>query len=149
MPVLAAARGFKVGEIVVNHRKRQFGKSKYGVRRIVKGFLDLLTVYMLTGFGYRPQHLLGTMGLLCFGGSGCITLGLIAAWIADRMGDLPPSFHLHERAIFYFALFGVVIGIQLVMTGFLAELITKNTAKDAEIYAVSETVGISSEQKDN
>ena len=149
VPVLAAARGFKVGEIIVNHRKRQFGKSKYGVRRIVKGFLDLLTVYMLTGFGYRPQHLLGTMGLLCFGASGCITLGLIAAWIADRMGGLPPSFHLHERAIFYFALFGVVIGIQLVMTGFLAELITKNTAKDAEIYAVSETVGISSEQKDN
>ena len=61
VPVLAAARGWKVGEIVVNHRARKFGRSKYGVTRIVKGFLDLLTVYFLTGFEQRPQHLLGTL----------------------------------------------------------------------------------------
>ena len=61
-PVLADARGWKVGEIVVQHRPRQVGRSKYGVHRFVKGFLDLLTVYFLTGFGQRPQHLLGYAG---------------------------------------------------------------------------------------
>jgi len=66
VPVLAAARGFKVGEIAVDHRPRRFGHSKYGVRRFVKGFLDLLTVKFLTGFRQRPQHLLGSVGLLAF-----------------------------------------------------------------------------------
>src|SRR5262249_22078705 len=60
--VLADARGFKVGEVVVNHRPRRFGSSKYGVRRFGKGFLDLLTVKFLTGFRQRPQHLLGGIG---------------------------------------------------------------------------------------
>src|SRR5262249_36234122 len=59
IPVLAAARGFRVGEIEINHRPRRFGRSKYGMRRFVKGFLDLLTVKFLTGFGQRPQHALG------------------------------------------------------------------------------------------
>src|SRR5439155_22375160 len=66
IPVLAAARGFKVGELEINHRPRQYGYSKYGVRRFVKGFLDLLTVKFLTGFGQRPQHMLGAFGLLFF-----------------------------------------------------------------------------------
>ncbi|MBA62937.1 MAG: glycosyltransferase [Planctomycetaceae bacterium] len=145
VPVLAAARGFKVGELVVNHRKRQFGYSKYGVRRIVKGFLDLITVYMLTGYGHRPQHLLGTLGLTCFGGSACLTLSLVITWIIDRIGEHPPTFHLHERAVFYFALFGVIIGIQLLTAGFLAELVTQQTSRDEQIYAVKDTIGLNTE----
>lgn len=66
IPVLAAARGFRVAEAAVNHRAREHGKSKYGVSRIVKGFLDLLTVKFITGFGQRPQHLLGATGLAAF-----------------------------------------------------------------------------------
>ena len=66
VPVLAAGRGYRVGEIVINHRARKFGQSKYGIARFVKGFLDLLTVKFLTGYGQRPQHLLGTVGLSCF-----------------------------------------------------------------------------------
>ncbi len=147
VPVLAAARGFKVGEIIVNHRKRQFGHSKYGVRRIVKGFLDLLTVYMLTGYGHRPQHLLGTLGLGCFGASGCLTLGLSLHWALDRLFDVENPVHLHERAIFYFALVGVIIGIQLLMTGFVAELVTKQTSRDEQIYAVCETVGTANNEE--
>src|SRR5207244_4128683 len=74
IPVLAAARGFKIGEIVIQHRPRRYGRSKYGVRRFVKGFLDLLTVKFLTGFGQRPQHLLGGLGLFSFllGGLGLL-----------------------------------------------------------------------------
>ena len=72
VPVLAAARGFRVGEMIVRHRPRQFGRSKYGLSRFVKGFLDLLTVKFLTGFGQRPQHALGAVGLalLSLGGLG-------------------------------------------------------------------------------
>ena len=66
VPVLAAARGFRVGEIPIHHRPRRFGRSKYGFSRIIKGFLDLLTVKFLTGFGQRPQHVLGTVGLVSF-----------------------------------------------------------------------------------
>ncbi len=79
VPVLAAARGYRCGEIEINHRPRKFGRSKYGLTRLVKGFLDLLTVKFLTGFGQRPQHFLGTLGLLSFFiGAGGLTY--LAAW---------------------------------------------------------------------
>ena len=88
VPVLAAARGYRVGEIVVEHRQRQHGRSKYGVTRILKGFLDLLTVKFLTGFGQRPQHVLGTVGMLFFflGGMGMLLLLLarVLTWNIAR-----------------------------------------------------------------
>lgn len=69
VPVLATARGFRVNEISVNHRAREHGVSKYGLERLPKGFLDLLTVSFLTGYNQRPQHVIGAMGLLsCFAG---------------------------------------------------------------------------------
>jgi len=76
VPVLAAARGYRVGELVIHHRARQHGHSKYGVSRILKGFLDLLTVKFLTGFGQRPQHVLGAAGLVSFllGAAGLVYL---------------------------------------------------------------------------
>ena len=81
IPVLAAARGFRSARSTINHRPRKFGHSKYGVRRFVKGFLDLLTVKFLTGFGQRPQHLLGTIGLLSFVLGNLGILYLLATWI--------------------------------------------------------------------
>jgi glycosyltransferase involved in cell wall biosynthesis len=85
IPVLAAARGFRTGEIVIEHRARKFGKSKYGVSRIVKGFLDLLTVYFLTGFTHRPQHLLGTLGIAAFAIGFCGLAYLAGYWIVDKV----------------------------------------------------------------
>ena len=90
VPVLAAARGFRVGEIAVNHRPRKFGRSKYGFSRFIKGFLDLLTVRFLTGFSQRPQHLLGTVGLASFV-LGALGLTYLAGWwvvsrLAARLG---------------------------------------------------------------
>ncbi len=79
VPVLAAARGFAVGEIAIGHRPRRFGHSKYGLRRLAKGFLDLLTVKFLTGFNARPQHLLGGLGLLFFA-IGSLALLWLAGW---------------------------------------------------------------------
>src|ERR1700731_1009983 len=86
IPVLAAARGFRVGEIEIHHRPRRFGRSKYGVHRFVKGFLDLLTVKFLTGFGQRPQHLLGSIGLLSFVSGNVVLLYLTITWLMNWLG---------------------------------------------------------------
>src|SRR5262249_56596384 len=105
IPVLAAARGFKVGEIAINHRPREFGRSKYGVRRFIKGFLDLLTVKFLTGFGQRPQHLLGTIGLISFllGNLGLAYLGV--TWIINFFYEesARPFLPLHQRPMLIYA----------------------------------------------
>ncbi len=109
IPVLAAARGFRVGELVIQHRPRQFGHSKYGLSRLVKGFLDLLTVKFLTGFGQRPQHLLGTIGLTSFsaGSLGMIYLGI--TWIINFF--YPGSFQpLHERPLLTYSVAALLLG---------------------------------------
>lgn len=138
VPVLAAARGWKVGEIVVNHRPRSFGKSKYGVTRIVKGFLDLLTVYFLTGFEQRPQHLLGSAGLLffCLGGFGLVALTVV--WSLLRLDGNPENdIHLHQRALFYYSIVAVLLGGQLISIGILAEMITAFLGRERATYSVS------------
>ena len=138
VPVLAAARGWTVGEVVVHHRARQFGHSKYGVGRIVKGFLDLLTVYFLTGYGQRPQHLLGTFGLCFFvlGGMG-ITL-LTGWWIVSRLVESMEVLHLHQRAIFYYSIVAFLLGAQFISVGILAELITAYYGRDSRPYSIKQ-----------
>jgi dolichol-phosphate mannosyltransferase len=141
VPVLASARGWQVGEIVVNHRARQHGSSKYGVGRIVKGFLDLMTVSFLTDFGQRPQHLLGSIGLLFFAlGGGGITL-LTGWWVVSRLSESIAVLHLHERAVFYYSIVAVLLGAQLITVGFLAELITANFGRDQRPYSIRQRVG--------
>jgi dolichol-phosphate mannosyltransferase len=132
VPVLAAARGWRVGEVVVNHREREYGKSKYGAKRIIKGFLDLLTVHLVTGYGNRPQHLLGSLGLGCFAISGLTMTILTFWWVVHRVMDVADPIDLHRRALFHFSIAGVIIGIQLLTSGFLAELITKKTVRDEQ-----------------
>jgi dolichol-phosphate mannosyltransferase len=105
VPVLAASRGWKVGEIVVNHRARQFGRSKYGFRRIVKGLLDLFTVYFLTAFGRRPQHMLGSLGLAIFYysmgavllGAQFLSVGLLAELITAFARDDVLPYSIKDR----------------------------------------------------
>lgn len=136
VPVLADARGFKVSEIVIQHHARKHGVSKYGFERFVKGFLDLLTVYFLTGYGKRPQHLIGTVGL---GSFLCGTAGLTilsAMWVITRLTPLD-NLDLHKKALFYFCIVGVLLGIQLVTMGFLAELITAQNRSGDKPYSIS------------
>jgi len=104
IPVLAAAWGWKVGEIQVEHHPRRFGQSKYGVSRLAKGFLDLLTIHLLTGYSGRPQHLIGSAGLLCFiaGFAGLLYLTLLRI-VSHLWTGLEPV-HLHERAVFYYCI---------------------------------------------
>ena len=140
VPVLAAARGWQVGEVVVNHRPRQFGHSKYGVFRIVKGFLDLLTVCFLTGYGRRPQHLFGTLGLIgfTFGGFGVFVLSLW--WGISRLDGAPANdLHLHERAIFYYSMGALLLGGQFLSVGLMAEMITAFYSRDSSFYSIRQT----------
>ena len=144
VPVLAAARGWKVGEIVVNHRARKFGKSKYGVTRIVKGFLDLLTVYFLTGFEQRPQHLLGTLGILSFAVGLLGLLYLSVTWVlvnAFHWNQAFPSWQLkplHERPALLYSVALLLLGAQFISMGFLAELFTAYYGRANVPYSIKE-----------
>jgi glycosyltransferase involved in cell wall biosynthesis len=137
VPVLAAARGFRVGEIAVPHRPRRFGRSKYGPRRFIKGFLDLLTVKFLTGFSQRPQHLLGSVGLITFT-LGCLGMGYLGVtWLVNCF--VPDSFlPLHQRPLLIYSVAALLLGAQLMSIGFLAELITAYQGGDEHSYSIAE-----------
>jgi len=137
IPVLAHARGFRVGELVIQHRPRRFGRSKYGLTRFVKGFLDLLTVKFLTGFGRRPQHLLGTLGLLSFliGVGGMLYLAVIWFLRLWNPGGYDP---IHTRPLLTYSAAAAVLGVQLVSIGILAELITAYQGRDEDTYSIAE-----------
>jgi len=139
VPVLAAARGFRVGELPIEHRPRRFGYSKYGVHRFLKGFLDLLTVVFLTGFGQRPQHLLGTVGLGSFVLGAVGMFYLTCLWIVSRLFSFMEPVSLSDRALLYYSLAAMLLGGQIISLGFLAELITAYTGRDADTYSVLES----------
>ena len=142
VPVLAAAKGFKVGELIVNHRSRKFGHSKFGARRFVKGFLDLLSVWFVTGFGYRPMHLLGTMAILAgslgFLGFALLLLGEIALY-ATGQGSLGPANLVIGTVL---ATGCLLFAGQTLLTGFLAELLVAKTAFSDQHSAISQTTNL-------
>lgn len=141
VPVLAAARGYRVGEIPVNHRPRTHGVSKYGWSRLPKGFLDLLTVSFLTGYNQRPQHLLGMFGLLSFllGAAGLVYM--LVYWVLrmsfEDFSDWTP---LHQRPLVIYSLGALLLGTQLLCMGFLAELIVARGQEDKEPYSIRDHV---------
>lgn len=142
VPVLATAKGFRVNEISVNHRAREHGVSKYGLERLPKGFLDLLTVSFLTGYNQRPQHVIGAMGLVsCIVGSIGLTYMTIY-WVLrmtiEAFADWPP---LHERPMLIFSLGALLLGTQLLCMGFLAELIVNRNQESREPYSIREKTG--------
>jgi glycosyltransferase involved in cell wall biosynthesis len=141
IPVLAAARGFRVTELAVKHHPRVHGVSKYGVSRILKGFLDLFTVVFLTRFRYRPQHLLGGLGVAACAIGGVLVLGLIAAWIVTRLVHGLEPIHLHERALFYLSMVLFLVGLQMIGVGLLAELVVANSGSRVVPYSIAERIG--------
>jgi glycosyltransferase involved in cell wall biosynthesis len=132
IPILADARGFKVTEVVVDHRPRQYGHTKYGARRFAKGFLDLLTVKFLTGFGQRPLHFLGGTGLACFllGSAGLVYL--VVLWLLHHRP-------IGTRPLLIYSLLLTLLGVQLLAFGFLAELLISHHIGDADSYSLAET----------
>jgi dolichol-phosphate mannosyltransferase len=138
IPVLAAGRGFRVGEIEINHRPRKFGRSKYGARRFVKGFLDLLTVKFLTGFSRRPQHVLGTIGLAAFV-LGLLGMGWLAVTWVIRLFH-PDWFQpLHDRPLLIYSVAALLLGTQMLTIGFLAELVAHQSRHENDYSVAEET----------
>ena len=140
VPVLAAARGFRIGEAVVNHRPRKHGRSRYGPFRMVQGFLDLMTVCFLAGYSQRPQQLLGLVGLTSFLGgiSGMVFMAMY--WVL-RMNFYPDWTPLHQRPVVIYSVAALLVGTQLLTMGFLAELMVARDQKRSRRYAVRTMVG--------
>lgn len=138
VPVLAAARGFRVAEVVVRHRPRTYGRSKYGVSRIVTGLLDLLTVKFVIGYGQRPQHLLGAIGLGSFALGGLGMFYLAVRWCLSRLVEGWTPIHLHETAALYYSLALIMIGAQFMSFGFLGEMITAYLVRESDTYSIRE-----------
>jgi glycosyltransferase involved in cell wall biosynthesis len=138
LPVLAAARGFRIGEIEINHRPRRFGRSKYGARRFFKGFLDLLTVKFLTGFGGRPQHMLGGFGMLCFALGGLGMLYLAMTWVVRLFDQTIFTEPLHDRPLLLYSVAALLLGAQMMSIGLLAELITAYNSQPQDNYSIAE-----------
>ena len=145
IPVLAAAKGWKVTEIVVNHRARSNGVSKYNWRRLPKGFLDLITVTFLTSYNERPQHLLGGVGLTTFlaGAAGMLYMSIY--WVL-RMTWFSEWAPVHQRPLLLFSVGAMLFGGQLLSIGILAELFLSNSRENsgARPYSIAEHVGVSS-----
>ena len=124
IPVIAKAAGFdKIGEKVVQHQERKYGKTKFGLNRFVNGFLDLFTITFITKFGKKPMHFFGLLGTLFF------MLGFgIAFWlIVNKLFIDTGARLIADRAEFYIGLMSMVLGTQLFLAGFIAELIGRNS----------------------
>lgn len=124
IPVIAKAAGFpKIGEKVVQHQERKYGVTKFGLNRFVNGFLDLFTITFITRFGKKPMHFFGLMGSLFFLIGFCITAWLIINKLFIDTG----SRLIADRTEFYIALTSIILGTQLFLAGFIAELIGRNS----------------------
>ncbi|MGJ8714170.1 glycosyltransferase family 2 protein [Maribacter sp. Hel_I_7] len=138
IPVLAKNAGFsKIGERVVKHQARKYGKTKFGMERFINGFLDLLTIWFVSRFGKRPMHLFGALGVLMFliGFGFAIYLGIDKLFI-NKFGRL-----ITDRPQFYISLIAMVIGTQLFLAGFLGEILIRSK-KEEKRYIVSEEINM-------
>ncbi len=149
VPALAAARGYKVGEKVVQHRARKFGRSKYGFNRFIKGFLDLLTVKFVTGYGQRPQHLLGTVGLSAFGLGAATLCWLALRWTLARLPFLGlAEYHLSGRPAVVYSAALMLLGAQFLSVGAIGELVVSYQNRKGREYSVKTTLGKPRREKD-
>jgi len=138
IPILAKQAGFRrIGEKVVQHQERKYGKTKFGMERFINGLLDLLTVTFVTKFGKRPMHLFGAFGLLMFI-IGTILLLVIGGNKLYNLSIGVISDNITTISAFYIALAAMLIGVQFFLAGFLGELISRNRKPE---FKVSERVG--------
>ena len=137
IPYLAKNAGFtKIGEKVVKHQARKFGKSKFGLERFINGYLDLMSLWFLAKFGKKPMHFFGLIGSATFFAGFVITIWLIIEKLVCQAQGL--KFRaVTEQPLFYIALVALLIGTQLFLTGFLAELVSRNS-KERNNYNIGE-----------
>ena len=139
IPYMAKNAGFsRITEKPVHHRKRKYGKSKFGVSRFVNGFLDLLSIWFLCTFGKNPMHFFGLTGILMFLTGGIIAVWLIASKLIHQSNglDFRP---VTEQPLFYLALVAVLIGVQLFLSGFISELVSRNSS-ERNHYNIKDTI---------
>lgn len=137
IPVMVKWAGFtKIGEKVVDHQARKYGKTKFGMSRFINGFLDLFTISFVSKFGKKPMHLFGALGTLMFITGFCLSVWLgIDKLFIDPLGPL-----ITERPIFFIALTTMVLGTMLFLSGFLAELVIRNNPNRNHYLIEKETI---------
>lgn len=141
IPILAKHAGFKrIGEKVVHHYERKYGSSKFGMERMVKGYLDLITVSFMSHFGRSPMYFFGSLGTLMFLVGGFTTVWVIAAKLYKQAHGLPLR-AVTEQPLFFVAILAVILGVQLFLAGFLGELVNRN-ATDRNSYLVDRKINI-------
>ena len=139
IPYLAKNAGFgRITEKPVKHQKRKYGVSKFGLERFVNGFLDLISLWFLSKFGKKPMHFFGFTGILMFLAGGFLTIWVIVEKLIQQTHGLVYR-PVTEQPLFYLALVAVILGFQLFLTGFLGELISRNS-QDRNNYNIRETL---------
>ncbi len=139
IPYLAKNAGFdKIGEKVVHHQARKYGKSKFGLNRFVNGYLDLITLWFLSSFGRKPMHVFGFLGTIVF------AIGFLSAIVigADKLIALAhgiPQRLVTDSPYFYIALTMMMIGTQLFLAGFLGDLISRSSSSRND-YQIEEAI---------
>lgn len=136
IPVIAGWAGFrKIGEKPVQHQKRKYGTTKFGLERFINGFLDLLSIGFVVKFGKRPMHLFGLLGTIIF------FFGFVVACYLAYLKFGLGIVKMTDRPLFYFGLLAMIVGTQLFLTGFLAELIVRHSP-DKNKYQIEKRIGI-------
>ena len=139
IPYLAKNAGYdKIGELVVHHQARKYGKSKFGISRFFHGYLDLISLWFLSKFNHRPMHIFGLWGTFMF------LIGFIAAIIVGAskliaLANNEPTRLVTDSPYFYIALTMMILGTQLFLTGFIAELISRNS-QERNRYNISQEI---------
>ncbi len=139
IPVLAKNAGYShIGEKVVKHQARKYGKTKFGAERFINGLLDLITIWFVSKFGKRPMHLFGALGVLMF----IIGFGFALYLGIDKLFINPFGRLLSERPQFYVSLTSMIIGTQFFLAGFLGEIMVRSRV-NAQRYTISEELNLS------
>lgn len=139
IPYLAKNAGYeKIGELVVHHQARKYGKSKFGISRFFHGYLDLISLWFLSRFSRRPMHIFGLWGTLMF------MIGFISAIIVGTtkiiaLANCEPSRLVTDSPYFYIALTMMILGTQLFLTGFIAELVSRSS-QERNKYNISKEI---------
>ncbi len=139
IPVLAKHAGFKrIGEKVVEHRARKYGVTKFGLERFINGFLDLMSITFISRFSKRPMHFFGTIGTLMLLIGAGVSIWLLYQKIYQLSNKLPVR-EITDQPLFYLALTTIIIGVQLFLTGFIAELVSRSSA-DRNLYHIEKEI---------
>jgi glycosyltransferase involved in cell wall biosynthesis len=140
IPVIAKWAGFKkIGEQVVEHRARKYGVTKFGLSRFINGFLDLLSIFFVGKFGKRPMHFFGSLGVFSFLLGTFMALWLIGEKLYHIAMLIPYKRDVTEQPLFYISLVAIILGSQLFLTGFVAELVTRN-APERNAYLIEKEI---------